>query len=202
MCGVFGVTNYVMTDLEERFGVESEPREEELKSHFQPHSKIPTISRNSPNKLIFREWSLLPNWIRQFDDLKFPTFNARSETIREKPSFRNAWQRSQRCLIVASEFYEFKDNGKGKKKTPFKFSMGGKLFAMAGLYEDRADFQTTTIITRAASEQSKEIHDRLPVIIAKSDEEMWLDPNADLEKVYELISSSHSPKLNIEEVLT
>ncbi len=201
MCGVFGISNYVKFNLEERFGFEMDgiiPKE--YQDHaFRPHSMIPTVSRNSPNKFVIRHWSLIPPWIKDIKDLKYPTFNARSETLREKPTFKNAWNKSQRCLIIATEFYEFKDNGKGKNKTPYKFTLGGEPFAMAGLYQEWNGIETATIITTEPNHDSKDIHDRLPVVLAKEDEDLWLDKSADLDEVYALLQPYPDGEMTIEE---
>jgi putative SOS response-associated peptidase YedK len=202
MCGVFGISNYIKFDLEERFGFENNgiiPAEFQSAT-YRPHTMIPTVSRNSPNKLVFRHWSIIPPWIKDVKDLKYPTFNARSETVAEKPTFRTAWKKHQRCLVIATEFYEYRDNGKGKKKTPFKFTMpGGEPFAMAGLYQSWNDIETVTIITSDPNHDSKDIHDRLPVVLAKEDEELWLDKESELAAVEKLLQPYPDGEFVIEE---
>lgn len=202
MCGVFGISNYIKFDLDDRFGFETDgiiPHEFQ-NSSYRPHSIIPTVSRNSPNKLVMRHWSLIPPWIEDIKDLKYPTFNARSETLAEKPTFRTAWKKGQRCLVIATEFYEYRDNGKGKKKTPFKFTLEGKPFAMAGIYQSWKDIETVTIITCEPNHDSKDIHDRLPVVLAREDEDRWLSKETTPEEAHTLLIPYPDGEFTIESV--
>jgi len=113
-------------------------------------------------------------------------FNARSETIAEKPSFRNAF-RKRRCLIVADGFYEWQKTGRMRK--PFLFRLkSGKPFGFAGLYEsweapDRQPIHTCTIITTQPNELIKPIHDRMPVIVPTEQQAIWMNPENQNQKV-------------------
>jgi len=106
--------------------------------------------------------------------------NARSESIAEKPSFRNAFKK-RRCLILADGFYEWKGE-KGRKQPMFITLPDRKPFAFAGLWETwNKDDQDTihkscTIITTQASESIRDIHHRMPVILKPPAYESWLDP--------------------------
>src|SRR5215210_7603218 len=104
--------------------------------------------------------------------------NARAETITEKPSYRNAFKK-RRCLVVADGFYEWQKVGDGKRPVFIRLK-SGKPFGFAGLYEvwkgtDEQPMTTCTIITTEANELMKPIHERMPVIIPKENEDMWLD---------------------------
>jgi len=106
-------------------------------------------------------------------------FNARAETIADKPSFRSAFKK-RRCLIIADGFYEWVQQE--KRKQPFHISLkSGAPFGFAGLYEiwispDNKTINTCTIITTEPNELIKPIHDRMPVIIPKDKEAIWIDP--------------------------
>lgn len=106
-------------------------------------------------------------------------FNARAETIAEKPSFRNAF-RKRRCLIIADGFYEWQKTG--SVRNPFLFGLkSGEPFGLAGLYEswEALDGQTIpscTIITTEPNELIKPIHDRMPVILPANRHVFWMDP--------------------------
>ena len=68
-------------------------------------------------------WGLLPHWAKD-EKLSYSTFNARSEEFTNKPAFRDAWKRGQRCLVVTDGFYEWKKiDPKGKKKQPYAIAM-------------------------------------------------------------------------------
>ncbi len=106
--------------------------------------------------------------------------NARSESIAEKPSFRNAFKK-RRCLIIADGFYEWKGE-KGRKQPMFITSPDNKPFAFAGLWKKKKKddqdsiYKSCTIITTQASESIRDIHHRMPVILKPPAYESWLDP--------------------------
>jgi putative SOS response-associated peptidase YedK len=110
--------------------------------------------------------------------------NARGETVAEKPAFRRA-MRGQRCLIVADGFYEWQKQGRVKQPYFVHLKTDGPL-AFAGLWESwKPDNQspetleTCAIITTHANELMREIHDRMPVILAPHEYALWLDPEVD-----------------------
>lgn len=203
MCGAYGLTGLSVAELEDRFEVWIEanqvPRLEQVR--FSPHREIPTVSRNSPNRLVIRYWSLVPPWIKEIKDLRYPTFNARAETLREKPTYRAAWKNAQRCLIIATQFYEWKKEKAGKKvikRDPYTIKVkDGVAFAMAGLYSVWNNVETTTIITTAANYEMSAIHERMPVILAPVDEANWLDKDTGLDEAYELLQPYPDGELSI-----
>ena len=137
--------------------------------------------------------------------------NARSESIAEKPSFRNAFKK-RRCLILADGFYEWKGE-KSRKQPMFITLPDHKPFAFAGLWEtwntkDDQDsiYKSCTIITTQASQSIRDIHHRMPVILKQQVYESWLDPGnqdvVELDKmlknviVTELVSYPVSKQVN------
>jgi len=140
---------------------------------------IAAVVRDDINRLVKFKWGLIPSWAKD-SSIGNKMINARAETVAEKPSFRQAF-RKRRCLIVADGFYEWqKDNG---KKTPLRFFMkSGDPFGMAGLYEswispEKKPLRTCTIITTGANDLVGPIHDRMPVIVPKTEESTWIDPD-------------------------
>lgn len=108
--------------------------------------------------------------------------NARSETLLEKPTFRRIIS-SNRCLVPASGFFEWKNTENGKEKHLIRKS-GCSLLYMAGLYNsflDKSGKQQTSfvIITTSASIKMSEIHSRMPVILGSEAMDYWLDPKAE-----------------------
>jgi putative SOS response-associated peptidase YedK len=106
--------------------------------------------------------------------------NARSETLTEKPSFRTALVR-RRCLIPADGFYEWERYADGSRH-PVHFRLfGGEPFAFAGLWEEWREpnsdnlLRTCTIVTTGANETVGRVHDRMPVILSRDVENIWLD---------------------------
>ncbi|VFN03540.1 MAG: Putative SOS response-associated peptidase YedK [Candidatus Kentron sp. G] len=126
-------------------------------------------------------WGLLPGWMKKTTDAKL--FNARSETILEKPAFRTAFRRS-RCLIPANGFYEWKtvrENGRPVKQPYYiRPEDGEDLFGFAGLAEYWRSpagevIHSCCIITTAANAFMQPIHHRMPVILGAGDYGQWLD---------------------------
>ena len=103
--------------------------------------------------------------------------NARSETVAEKPSFRDAFKR-RRCLILADGYYEWRKMAKSSKQ-PYYICRKGPPLAFAGLWErweQASDFlESCTIITTQANAPLARIHDRMPVILHPDEIELWLD---------------------------
>lgn len=122
-------------------------------------------------------WGLVPGWAK---DVKIGSkmFNARSETLDEKPSFRTLLKR-KRCLVPASGFYEWK---KEEVKIPYMIKVRDEeYFAMAGLYDvwqsgDGSVLSTFTIVTTAAAKAMADLHDRMPVILERDMESEWIAP--------------------------
>jgi putative SOS response-associated peptidase YedK len=136
-------------------------------------------------RLEIARWSLVPSWSKELK-MKFPTFNARSETAAEKSMFA-ASVRSKRAIIPATGYYEWRTDPDTNVKTPFFIRPAdGELMAMAGLYtwwkdrtatgDDDGWRLTATILTSDAVETLDHIHDRNPVPIPESFWDVWLDP--------------------------
>jgi putative SOS response-associated peptidase YedK len=147
--------------------------------HISPGQQVAAVIRKDErNSLVSFRWGLIPAWARD-PAIGNRMFNARAETIAEKPSFKNAF-RKRRCLIVADGFYEWQKLG--KVRNPFCFRLTSKRpFGFAGLHEiwvsaDQQAIHTCTIITTASNELIGPIHDRMPVIIPQEDQATWLDP--------------------------
>ncbi len=178
MCGRF----ILLTDLSvivESFRIGEVAAEYKPGGNISPGQQISAVIRDeNVNKLVDFRWGLIPSWAKD-PSIGNKTFNARAETIAEKPSFREAFKR-RRCLIVADGFYEWQKMEKGKK--PFHFSLrSAEPFGLAGLYEtwlspENKPVKTCTIITTAANNLLKPIHDRMPVIVPKDEEALWMDP--------------------------
>jgi putative SOS response-associated peptidase YedK len=127
-------------------------------------------------------WGLVPSWSKD-PTIGNRLFNARAETVTEKPSFRSAFAKRP-CVIPVDGFYEW-DHRPGHAKQPNFFTrVDGELLLMAGLYEywrnpdepeDAALHKTCTIITTTPSEDMDEIHDRMPVVLDADDVETWLN---------------------------
>jgi putative SOS response-associated peptidase YedK len=127
-------------------------------------------------------WGLVPSWAKD-PSIGFKTINPRVETVQTTPSFRDPFK-SQRCLIPADGFYEWKRNGKAKQ--PYCFEVGeGEVFAFAGLWDRWLDpngsvLESCTILTTTPNSLLSNFHDRMPLILSPENYPAWLTPgNAD-----------------------
>ena len=121
-------------------------------------------------------WGLVPFWAKD-PSIGSRLINGRSETVLDKPSFREPFAQ-RRCLVPANGFYEWEKVG--KRKQAFHFGMkDGTLFAFAGLWDqwkspEGAILESCTILTTTPNELLQEVHDRMPVILHRSQYEGWL----------------------------
>ena len=147
-----------------------------------PTQLLPVVRQTDAGReLCALRWGLVPFWAKD-TKIGYKTINARSETLASKPAFRAAFKK-RRCLVPASGYFEWQQaNG----KQPYNICLEDRgLFAFAGLWEqwerEKETLETFTIATTDASEQVRQIHDRMPVIIPKTDYSTWLesdDPDA------------------------
>ncbi|MFC9324281.1 SOS response-associated peptidase [Kitasatospora sp. NPDC057015] len=213
MCGRFVTTSSVQ-DLVELFGLTVPPPTEALAPRW---NVAPTDPITAAVQRVDREtgeltrqlrqmrWGLVPSWSKDPGG-GARMINARAETVHEKPAFRKAFA-ARRCLIPADGYYEWKpvpaaDGRKAYKQPYYLAPASGALLSMAGLYEfwrdpgvpedDPAAWLTTaTIITTDATDAAGRVHDRMPLTIAVSDFEAWLDP--ELTDPVELRRLLHTP---------
>jgi putative SOS response-associated peptidase YedK len=125
-------------------------------------------------------WGLVPSWAKD-PAIGNKMINARSETVQEKPSFRNAFAR-RRCLILADGFYEWQRSpGKGSSAPYFFYPSDRKPFAFAGLWEfwrspEGEDLRSCTILTTRANSVVAPVHERMPVMLTGEGMRGWLSP--------------------------
>ena len=102
-------------------------------------------------------------------------FNARTETVRERPMFRYDYE-SRRCIVPARKFYEWKKmkNGQKGRKEKYDFFAEGEILFMAGIWHKDLEGDRFTVLTREAAGCMKEIHDRMPLLLTGGDIEKWL----------------------------
>jgi putative SOS response-associated peptidase YedK len=123
-------------------------------------------------------WQLVPATEPAFST-KLSTINARSEGIFASRLYRDLVIR-QRCIVPVSGFYEWKRSGEVKR--PFRIHLrDDAIMSVAGIWdtwrpgtpEQKHSF---SILTTSANDFMKEIHNRMPVILDRSHEAVWLDP--------------------------
>jgi putative SOS response-associated peptidase YedK len=182
MCGRYELhTNPAAIAL--AFGL-ARPPDLHARYNIAPMTDVPIVrvAADGHRELVRVRWGLVPRWAKD-TSIGNKMINARGETIAEKPSFRMAYRR-HRCLLPADGFYEWAAAraGGGERKQPLHIGMkDGSLFAMGGLYErwlspDGDVLDTCTIVTTAANDLLRPVHDRMPMIVAPRDYARWLDP--------------------------
>lgn len=146
--------------------------------------EAPVIIEQHSQKLITQmRWGLVPAWIRDgqsAEEISLKTLNARAETLLEKPSFKSV--ETKRCLIPATDFFEWKHIGKKTLKHRIHYA-NSPYFFMAGLYDEWMNpetgeaHQTFSIITTEANELMRDIHNtkfRMPLIPQINEAFQWL----------------------------
>jgi putative SOS response-associated peptidase YedK len=198
MCGRFTLRT-PLTVLSQQFLFELGPAAElaavRPRYNIAPTQTIAAVRRlegSSQRSLAWFHWGLIPSWAK---DAKMAAsmINARGETIAEKPAFRSAFAR-RRCLVLADGFFEWKKVG--KQKQPYYFRLRDEQpFALAGLWEswrgpagsDGPPLESCTIVTTAANDLCRPLHERMPVILEACDYDRWLDPQSSKDDLLALV---------------
>ena len=165
------------------FGVDIESAPQFAPSYNVAPSSVQPVVRIhrdfASREFALLRWGLVPFWAKEAK-FGYTTINARAEEAATKPAYREALKK-RRCLVPADAFYEWQRIDK-KTRRPFAFALtSGEPCALAGLWEswkpkEGEPLETFTILTTDANELMEPIHNRMPVILDKSDYERWLDP--------------------------
>ena len=172
--------------------------------NIAPTQNILSILSREPESLVYVKWGLIPSWSKDAS-IGNKMFNARGETLHEKPSFKNLIKK-RRCLILADSFYEWKKLDGKSKKQPYRISMeDDSIFCFGGLWDIWRDINdgrlvvTATIITTEPNEIMNEIHDRMPLIIENKFYDEWLDINTEDNWIRSIIKPYTDKNMKIEE---
>lgn len=187
MCGRFALSAKT-SDIEKLIpGLKKTDNDLMPRYNIAPSQDIAVILNTEPDELNFIRWGLIPFWAKE-KSIGNKMINARSESITEKPSFKNSFRR-RRCIIPATGFYEWQNIPGEKKKQPYfvKMKSGGG-FAFAGLWDEWKDpgngkIRSAAIITTPANELMEPIHNRMPAILPREFIQTWLSdiPNGEKE---------------------
>ena len=190
MCGRYSTGKVSKDKFEEVLGTELD----EVPSSFNlsPGRDNPTIVGGEDGVVSARmRWGFAPRWSRDPATMA-SSINARSETMAEKPFFRDSF-RSRRCLVPADGWYEWLTDG--RRKTPYFIHLPDEeYFAFAGLW-DRCDgrggasFSSYAVVTMEAAESVRLIHHRMPVVLPEGCWSAWLDSSsspADLSAILKI----------------
>ena len=184
MCG-----RYVLAapdDLSERFTADQLNFAFESTFNAAPSQYLPVIVEVAPDhwQIQLMHWGLLPRW-KSKKPLP-PPINARAETVSEKPMFRSLVA-NRRCLVPASGFFEWQNRGEGERKQPYFIHVKDEpIIAFAGLWDETRPENASdsvsgsfTIITTGASKSMSSLHHRMPVILERNEEALWLASDVD-----------------------
>lgn len=179
MCGRYTQTA-AFDELAQRFGITVEDDEhEDLTPRYNtaPSLRVPVVvAADGGRRLLMARWGFRPAWMKAGP---LAPINAKAETVATSPMFREALARG-RCLVPADGFYEWKAEAGQKRKQPYYLRLKeGGLFAFAGLWTPSpaatGASATCTIITTSPNALVAPIHNRMPVILERGDEDRWLD---------------------------
>jgi putative SOS response-associated peptidase YedK len=192
MCGRYRLSRRKQI-IEEHFDAVSGEEDWAPRYNIAPTQPVPIIPqhpREPRRELSLMRWGLIPWWAKDASGAA-RMINARSETAAKLPAFRDA-MKSRRCIVPADGFYEWQRVGKTKQ--PYCFEVNdGELFAFAGLWErwkdaDGRTLETCSILTTTPNSVTSTVHDRMPVILAPDNYDLWLDPGfADAAALSELL---------------
>lgn len=178
MCGRF-VRKSTITVIEDEFDIYEVQWAFEPSYNIAPSQDIACVIGNGGNRLVKFRWGLVPFWAED-PSIGYKMINARAETLAQKKSFARVFK-TQRCLVVADGFYEWRKLTDGKRKIPMYVHLrADRPFGFAGLYEnwkskDGKLLQTCTIITTQPNELMMSIHNRMPAIITPNERNVWLN---------------------------
>ena len=196
MCGRFGI-QYDLETLASYFEFDPASVRESysVNLNIAPTTDV-IVVRNStlpdlPRQATYMRWGLIPHWARADAPRSRPMFNARAETIGERPAFRATFAR-QRCLIPASGFYEWTDDDSGGRIPMWIHPHASdEPLGFAGIWSQWNGpdglVESCSIITTAANDMMSPIHHRMPVILERDTIGAWLATDTDKSILQHLI---------------
>jgi putative SOS response-associated peptidase YedK len=180
MCGRFSQAEIAALDREVLRILEALP---DLPPRYNvaPSQEAAVLRYGTPgNTLAALRWGLVPSWARD-PKIGYRTINARAETLRDKPAFRDSFA-ARRCVIPVDGFYEWQRTPHGKAPHFIRRGDGAPVL-LAGLWDrwldpERTPLETFTIVTTRPNAFVRPLHDRMPVVLAPADVDRWLDPGS------------------------
>ncbi|NLO21059.1 MAG: SOS response-associated peptidase [Syntrophomonadaceae bacterium] len=177
MCGRFSIIDDI-DQICQRFNCPTVAFDYWPRYNVAPTQEVPVVMQGQNRReLKPMRWGLIPYWTGEGKKGK-PLINARVESIGEKPSFKNSF-RHRRCIIPCNGYFEWQKEPGGK--LPYRIMQQGvELFGLAGLWDQWMDatgqeILSFAIITTEAAEAVRAIHQRMPYILSREQEKMWLE---------------------------
>jgi putative SOS response-associated peptidase YedK len=200
MCGRYQLS-LPFEELETLFAAVSavsfEPR-----YNIAPSQEAPVIrSSRGARGIQGLKWGLVPDWA-PLQGASKPMINARSETVSEKPTFRDSF-RYRRCLVPATGFYEWQ-RADGAKQPYVIRIQDVPVYAMAGIWSQwrgpEGINETFSILTTMAAPKIQPIHERMPVILHPDTYGLWMNPQSGRDQLLSLCRPVPDEVLTIEMV--
>ena len=180
MCGKYILAQ--AAKAERAMGIRRGRWEYPLSLRVLPSEQVPVVvSASGEREAAMVRWGLIPYWAHGVP-LKASTINATVERLDSAPSYRDPWNRGQRCILVMGGFYEPHVNADGSREPFFVQLTDREVFGVAGLWDrsrrsDGSHVFACTLITVPANRLLAEVHNgkqRMPAILAAADHEAWL----------------------------
>jgi putative SOS response-associated peptidase YedK len=174
MCGRF-TRNYTWAQIHSMYSLVSPASNLQPRFNICPTTNVDVVIRGEGRRsLVPMRWGLIPGWWKKpLKEMRLATFNARAETVAEKPMFRDSFKR-RRCLMPASGYYDWKTTPEGKQ--PYYFTRrDGAVMTIAAIQDawvDAATGEPVRSCTMVITEPNKfvaDVHDRMPVILEAKD---------------------------------
>jgi putative SOS response-associated peptidase YedK len=179
MCGRFTIT-LPADEVQEQLELGSMPENWRPRYNAAPTQPVAVVSNAQTRDVEWMRWGLIPSWAKDME-IGSRLINARSETVVEKPSFRQAFNR-RRCILLADGFYEWQRlEGKKGPSTPYHFHRKDRAaFGLAGLWEtwrtpEGEEIRSCTILTTSANGVVAPVHDRMPVMLSGDAIWSWIN---------------------------
>lgn len=160
--------------------------------HGYEHKPRPLVIREDENRFLSAGWGLIPKWVKSVEkanQMQNGNLNAKSETIFELPSFREAIL-ERRCLIPSTGFYDSKEVL--KNTYPYRvFLIHEEIFCLAGIWDEWTNPETGEVkktysmLTTPPNKKFSQIHSRMPLILPRKLEDVWIDQSLKSQKEIE-----------------
>lgn len=188
MCGRYASARSVV-DLASTYGVSGDDVDELPPADWNvapTKSVAAVLVRHGRLALTTLRWGLVPAWSDTADG-GTTMFNARIETVHERPAFRDSI-RHRRCLLPADGWYEWRRLPDGRRVPHFLTSQDGGVVSFAGVWDAWRDgegrwLRSTAILTGTALGDLSLVHDRAPVVLDRATWSAWLDPDTEVDEV-------------------
>ena len=199
MCGRFGLFSD-LDHLAEQFGLEPLALRELYQASYNvaPTQDVLTVSASGlALEPIWMRWGLVAPWLAAGRPLGKPVFNARSETIAQKPMFRSAFRR-RRGLVLADGFYEWQAIG-ARRQAHWIRRRDRAPLALAAIWERQAGsgLHSCAVATTTANELMAPVHQRMPVLLDPTAVSRWLDPGAGRDELLSLCDPRAWPDMEV-----